>query len=115
MLAWDKSIWTTQHVESGNKQQRESRCSAPELRSSPRQRFNAEARIRSERGQSPPTLRVRAGEERQRHGRLTAEGTAAYATQLSFNFCGKSAEDRLARPERRPIATRQNCWPMLSA
>src|SRR5215471_18906594 len=32
-----------------------------------------------------------------------------------LNLCGKSAEDRLARPERRPIATQPQNWPMLPA
>jgi hypothetical protein len=58
---------------------------------------------------------VRLGDEPQRYDGLTLEGTATRATQLSSELCGKSAEDRLARPEQRPIATQQHTPLMLPA
>jgi hypothetical protein len=45
---------------------------------------------RSIRGQSPLTVRVSWGNERQRCSRFTVEGTAAYATQLKFSFAEKA-------------------------
>src|SRR5260370_25156446 len=69
----------------------------------------------SARGQSPLTVQVRGlEEERNGHGQPTAKGPGP-TPPAKFQFCGKSAENRLVRTERRPIATQPGYRPMLPA